>query len=305
MKMIANVIALTPKAFYATFSDCMNESGQNYTHELLTVTVCHGLLIGALIAASFIHGCDSPVSDINSPMELIVEAPPSDSTPIPTQLASQPEPDKTPEKVPEKQVEDKKDETPPDPDEVPILKPKLKDKEKKKNEVKPPEPKKSDTKTPKIKISTKVVKRQLPNGKGKLTADEVRKLLARGAKIGNKSSLSDADIRRLLNSDSRFGEGSAVTQEFVVLDMVRQAMYRAWNQPTDIGIAGLVTRVELTFNPDGTIVSSRIISSSGNKVMDASVQHAVDSVRRVANLPSGYLSSHRRIPVAFELTGNN
>jgi TonB family protein len=282
----------------------MNESGSNYTTELLVVTVCHGLLIGALLAASFIHGCSNPVSDIASPMELIVEAPPSDSSPIPTELAPQP-PEKTPEKVPEKQVEEKKDDTPPDPDEVAILKPKLKDKEKKKPDVKPVEPKKAENKTGKIKISDKVVKRPLPNGRGKLTAEEVRKLLDRGAKIGKKSTLSEADMRRLLNSDSRFGEGSAVTQEFIVLDMVRQAMYRAWNQPTDIGIAGLVTRVELTFNPDGSIVGSRIISSSGNKTMDASVLRAVESVRRVSGLPSGYLSSHRRIPVAFELTGNN
>ena len=282
----------------------MNESGSNYTTELLVVTVCHGLLIGALLAVSFIHGCSSPASDITSPMELIVEAPPSDSSPIPTELAPQP-PEKTPEKAPEKQVEEKKDESPPDPDEVAILKPKLKDKEKKKPDVKPVEPKKTESKTAKIKVSDKVVKRPLPNGRGKLTAEEVRKLLDRGAKIGKKSTLSEADMRRLLNSDSRFGEGSAVTQEFIVLDMVRQAMYRAWNQPTDIGIAGLVTRVELTFNPDGSIVGSRIISSSGNKTMDASVLRAVESVHRVSGLPSGYLSSHRRIPVAFELTGNN
>lgn len=271
------------------------------------VTVCHGLLIGALLAASFIHGCDAPITDNNAPMELIVEAPPSDSSaPIDTDLA-QPPPDPKPDKVPDKQVEEeeKKDDSPPDPDDVPILPPKVKDKEKKKPDVKPPTVKKPDTKPPKIKVSTTVVKRPLPGGKGKLTSDEVRKLLDRGAKIGSKSSLSEADMRRLLNSDSRFGNGSAVTQEFIVLDMVRQAMYRAWNQPTDIGIAGLTTRVELTFNPDGTIVGSRILNSSGNKTMDASVMRAVESVRRVYNLPSGYLSSHRRIPVSFELTGNN
>jgi TonB family protein len=305
------VIALTAPDFFAIFPGCMKESGQNYSKELLVVTVCHGLLIGALIAVSLIHGCDSPISDNNSPMELIVEAPPSDSThPIPTELADDPpesKQDKTPDKKvkEEKKDDEKKDEAPPDPDEVQIEKPKSKDKEKKKSDPKPVEANKTENKSSKIKISTKVVKRPLPGGKGKLTQEEVRRLLERGAKIGNKSTLSEADMRRLLNSNSRFDEGSAVTQEFIVLDMVRQAMYRAWNQPSDIGIAGLVTRVELTFNPDGTIVSSRILTSSGNKTMDESVMRAVGSVRRVHNLPSGYLSSHRRIPVAFELTGNN
>ena len=71
-------------------------------------------------------------------------------------------------------------------------------------------------------------------------------------------------MRRLLNGESRFGDGSPISQEFVVLDMVRQAMYRAWNQPTDIGIAGLVTKVELTFNSDGSIVSSRLLAGAGS-----------------------------------------
>lgn len=282
----------------------MSEPGQNYTNELLMVTVGHGLLIGALIAASFIHGCDSPITDNNAPMELIVEAPPSDSTPIPADLA-QPRPDTEPDTTPDKPADEVKRDTHPDPDDVRILPPK-KDKNKKKPDVKPPKSKPKESKAAPIKISKKLVKRSsLPNGKGTLTAAEVRKLLARGAKIGNKATLSDKDIRRLLNGDSTFGDGSPVTQEYIVLDMVRQAMYRAWNQPTDIGIAGLVTRVELTFNEDGTIVASRITGSSGNKVMDASVTRAVESVHRVANLPAGYLSSHRHIPVAFELTGNN
>lgn len=282
----------------------MNQPGQSYTNELLAVTVCHGLLIGALIAISFIHGCDAPINENNAPMELIVEAPPGEPAPIPTELAQPP--DQEPEeKKAEEKAEEKQADTPPDPDEVPALPPKTKDKDKKKPETKPAASKKKESPSSKIKVSTKVVKRDLPGGKGKLTADEVRKLLERGAKIGPRSSLSEADMRRLLNSDSRFGSGSAVTQEFIVLDMVRQAMYRAWNQPTDIGIAGLTTRVELTFNPDGTIVGSRILGSSGNKTMDASVMRAVESVRRVHNLPAGYLSTHRRIPVSFELTGNN
>ncbi|MEI6564469.1 MAG: TonB family protein [bacterium] len=281
----------------------MSEPRQNYTNELLVVTVCHGLLIGALIGISFIHGCDLPVSDLNSPMELFVEPPPSDSKIIPTDLAQDPPTPKN-TTTEEQKVEEEKEKPLPDPDAVPIL-PKPKEKIKKNKDTKPPETKKPDSKTPKIKISTTVVKRNLPNGKGKLTPEEVRKLLERGAKIGKKSSLSEADMRRLLNGDTRFGDGSPVTQEFIVLDMVRQAMYRAWNQPTDIGIAGLVTRVELTFTPDGSITGSRVLSSSGNKTMDASVMRAVESVRRVSGLPSGYLSSHRHIPVAFELTGNN
>jgi len=279
----------------------MRDSGQNYTKELLLVTIGHGLFIGMLLVIPMIHGCDDPTPDMNKPLELYVEPPPSDSQPAPTELMKD-------LPIPEKKIEEKKEDEektpPPDKDEVGLIekpkeKPKIKPEPKQKPVQKPEERKKGG-----IKVSTTLVKKPMPPGKGKLTPEEVRKLLDRGAKLGKKSSLSEADMRRLLNGDSRFGDGSPISQEFVVLDMVRQAMYRAWDQPTDIGIAGLVTKVELTFSSDGTITASRILNSSGNKVMDASVMRAVQSVRRVAGLPPAYLSSHRRIPVSFELTGN-
>jgi len=277
----------------------MNDSRQNYTNELLLVSIGHGLVIGMLLAIPFIHGCeDDSSTDMSKVLELYVEPPPSDSHESPADLMKNlPQP---PENKQEEKVEDIKNTPPPDKDEVTLddqkkntPKPKVKEKETKK-EVKPGG----------IKVSNKIVKRDLPNGKGKLTPDEIRKLLGRGAKLGKKSSLSDADLRRLLNSDSRFGDGSPISQEFVVLDMVRQAMYRAWDQPTDIGIAGLVTKVELTFTSSGSITASRMLASSGNKTMDASVMRAVQSVHRINGLPASFLSSHRRIPVSFELTGN-
>ena len=270
----------------------MTASRQNYSTELLLVTIGHGLFIGLLLALPLIHGCDESVTDMSKPLELYVEPPPSDSQASPTDLVKDiPKPE-------EKAVE-KKETPPPDKDEVALL-----EKRRKKPEIKPKEtPKPEIKKTGGIKISKTLVKKAMPNGKGKLTPEEVRKLLERGAKIGKKSSLSEADMRRLLNGDSRFGDGSPISQEFVVLDMVRQAMYRAWDQPTDIGIAGLVTKVELTFSSDGAIIGSRLMNGSGNAVMDASVMRAVQSVRRVSGLPPSYLASHRRIPVSFELTG--
>jgi TonB family protein len=277
----------------------MSDARQNYTKELLLVTIGHGLFLGMLLAMPMIRGCDDSSPDMSKTLELYVEPPPSDSHQSPTELMKElPKPE---EKVEDQKADPK--EQPPDKDEVAIH-----ERPKDKPKDKPPKdkpPKKNEVKKPGgIKISTTLVKKQLPNGKGKLTPEEVKKLLDRGAKLGKHSSLSEADMRRLLNGDTKFGEGSPISQEFVVLDMVRQAMYRAWDQPTDIGIAGLVTKVELTFSSDGAITGSRMINSSGNKVMDASVMKAVQSVRRVSGLPPSYLSSHRRIPVSFELTGN-
>lgn len=277
---------------------------QHYWTELLLVTLGHGLVIGMLLGASFLHGCDTAMPDLNAPMELVVEPPPGE-TPIPTDLAGPPPPAK-PQPAPEQEekAEEKKAEAPPDKDEVTLPDARKPVEKKPRPETKPQEATKPAARqTGKIKVSKTLVRRPMPSGKGKLTADEVRRLLDRGAKLGKKSTLSADDMRRLLNGDSRFGDGSPVSQEFVVIDMVRQAMYRAWDQPTDIGIAGLVTRVELSFSADGSITGSRMLNSSGNARMDASVMKAVQSVRRIPGLPASFLSSHRRIPVAFELTG--
>jgi TonB family protein len=88
------------------------------------------------------------------------------------------------------------------------------------------------------------------------------------------------------------------------LELVRATLYRAWDQPTQIGVAGLVARVELSLSSDGSVSASRLLSGSGNAVMDESVMRAVRAVHRIPGLPAEFALSHRRIAVAFELTGN-
>ncbi len=261
----------------------MSARPPGYSGHLLLATTVHGILISAILVVALFKGCSRP-SDITMPMELIVEAPSDleDDKPEPKEEETtppEPEPDKDdipePDKKPEKKPEVKK----------PVPKPEVK---------KPPKPK--------IEVSKKLVRRN-KTSKTKLTAAEIQRLLDRGTKIGNKASLSDADVRRLLNSDSRFGNGNPATRELVYLDVVKQAMYRAWDQPTSLGIAGLVTRVEFSFSPDGGISSSRLTGPSGNSTMDESVLRAARSVRRISGVPAEFFLSHRRITVAFELTG--
>lgn len=274
----------------------MSDTRQDFGLKLTWVTVAHGVVIGAILGLSLVHGCGRTEFP-NGPVELFVD--------IPADLAG---PDGGKEDTPEEvkpsppPKEKPPAEKPPPEDDFPAIK----TEEKKKPDAKKEETKKPETKPEnKIKVSKKLV--SLPattSRKSKLSAAEIQKLLDRGAKPG-KSSLSDADLRRLLNTDARFGNGSPISQEFVVIEQIRQALYRAWAQPTQLGIAGLVTRVEITFTPDGGIVGSRILGGSGNAVMDASVMKAVQSVRRIPGLPSAFLASHRRIPVAFELTGND
>jgi TonB family protein len=275
----------------------MSDTRHDFGLKLTWVTVAHGVVIGALLGLSLVHGCGRAEFP-NGPVELFVD--------IPADLAG-----------PAGGKEDLSEEVAPAPPPkapIPAAKPPPEDDfpaVKNPEDRKKPDAKKAEAGKPgaasanTIKVSRKLV--PLPattTRKSKLSAAEIQKLLDRGAKPG-KSSLSDADLRRLLNTDARFGNGSPISQEFVVIEQIRQALYRAWAQPTQLGVAGLVTRVEITFTPDGGVVGGRLLGGSGNAVMDASVLKAVQSVRRIPGLPSSFLASHRRIPVAFELTGHD
>jgi TonB family protein len=196
----------------------------------------------------------------------------------------------------------------PPPDEKDIPEPEKPKPPKEEPKPKPPAPKppKPEPKKPnKIEVSKKLVRRQpTSQRRSKLTAEELQRLLDRGARTGSKATLSDDDLRRALNSDMRFSPGNPMSQELLYLEMVRQALYKSWNQPASLGVAGLVTQMEITVQPNGTILGSRVLAGSGNRVMDDSVVRAVQSVRRIYGVPASFFEGHRRIRVAFELTGD-
>lgn len=261
------------------------------------VSSAHVILVGAIFGLTVVHGCMSPPPDTKGPMELIVEVP-SDiidltAMPPPADVVPQVEEKKLPPEVKDDDfVTD--DKTAPKKKDTPPVDKKVV------QEKKPPADKKTASDKKLVKRPVKVTS----NRKSKLTAAEIERLLGQGAKAGKKATLSDDALRNLAKTEMKYGDGDPVTMEAAYFELIRQTLYRVWNQPSSIGVAGLVTRVELTMTPDGSIADSRIVSGSGNPVMDASVSKALKTVRRVSGLPPGFLSSHRRITVAFELTGD-
>jgi periplasmic protein TonB len=159
------------------------------------------------------------------------------------------------------------------------------------------EPKKTK---PKIEKSTKKVKRpdsttqpqpSSSSQKGpKLTADEIKKLLAAGYKPGTKFVS---------------GSGNGVPFSWYYA-LVRQIMYDAWLQPGSLSAAaGLITEVTIRVQPDGTVTEKNMVRSSGNSLMDESVMKAVESVKKIRPLPPELGDSFKDITIQFELTGSD
>lgn len=147
-----------------------------------------------------------------------------------------------------------------------------------------PEPEKKAK--PKIEKSTKKIKRDPPKPKTPpLSEAEIRKLLAQGAKISDKTSIPTGD--------------ALLSWYYAV---VRQTMYDAWEQPSGLGgMAGLTAEMEIRVSRDGTITRRRMTRPSGNAVMDESVKRAVDAVTRLKPLPAEFTGEYRDITIEFEL----
>ena len=140
----------------------------------------------------------------------------------------------------------------------------------------------------KIQKSTKKISR--PQGgtvqKSNLSADEIRRLLAAGARISDRTSIPMSDL-----------------WEAGYYNHVHEMMYRVWNQPASLSAgAGLSAEALIRVQRDGTIVSRKIARSSGNSLMDESVMKAIRSVTRLKPLPAQFSASYKDIRILFELT---
>ena len=83
-------------------------------------------------------------------------------------------------------------------------------------------------------------------------------------------------------------------------DAIGSIYYNAWTPPEDVANDDSNTKVSITIARDGTVISSRIITPSGDSRMDASVQRALDRVSSVPPLP-GTKENQKTILMNFNL----
>ena len=82
---------------------------------------------------------------------------------------------------------------------------------------------------------------------------------------------------------------------------VKSIYDRAWTAPDDASNDDANTVVKVTIASDGTVVSSRIVTPSGDAKVDASVQRALDNVTSVVPFPEGATEKTRTFTINFNL----
>ncbi|MGO8925655.1 MAG: TonB family protein [Limisphaerales bacterium] len=84
-------------------------------------------------------------------------------------------------------------------------------------------------------------------------------------------------------------------------DAVKSIYWHAWIPPEDTASDAAITKATVTIASDGTVLSARIITPSGDASVDKSVQRALDRVTFIAPFPEGAKDKERTYTIKFDL----
>jgi len=102
-----------------------------------------------------------------------------------------------------------------------------------------------------------------------------------GVKDALSKSLNGQGLDSRVVGPAGGGGGAAGTADQWYYDLIRQAMYGAWAQPSEFAGQHLNTKIKIHIAADGTVSDPSIAASSGNAAYDAS---ALDAARNVTQL---------------------
>ena len=172
--------------------------------------------------------------------------------------------------------------------------------------VKPPDKLSPDNLTPvekpaktephKIQISTQLVARTAPKNSPAADNSQQQQRLAQASqsvlRILKSNLTSDTTIDMPGNSSVAYADyGRAVTS---IYD-------QAWSLPANIANDEANAKVSVTIASDGTVISARIVTPSGDAHVDASVQRTLERVKFIAPFPKDATEKERTYIINFNL----
>lgn len=160
-------------------------------------------------------------------------------------------------------------------------------------------------------ISTNLVTRSLPRATVRTTQqprtqteDELWAQRLAVLADGLRQSLGRARAGTSLREGSRSGlagPGGGGLPYANFARAVYSIYYNAWHPPATISNENVVTRAEVVVARDGTVISARIVSPSGEPTMDASVRQVLERVKHLVPLPEESTETQRTLRIVFDL----
>jgi TonB family protein len=160
----------------------------------------------------------------------------------------------------------------------------------------------------KIEVNTTIVKRNTDDIKAaaKAAADAARaKELANAKRRATEISKALSGLKGDLSPSTTItmigGPGGGGVPYANWLQAVKSLYSNAWTVPESITDDSAVTTVSVTIARDGTVLSARIISPSGNAVVDHSVRTVLDRVKNAPPLPDTAKEEQRTVNITFDV----
>ncbi len=133
----------------------------------------------------------------------------------------------------------------------------------------------------------------------KARADAARKQQFTAALNNIKSGLTSSTQVEMPSGPNGPGGGGATYAGYK--DEVRRIYFQAWIIPDDVTDDEATIKVSVTIARAGHVISSRIIRSSGSKLVDKSIQATLDRVTFVRPFPEGAKESQNTFNITFSL----
>jgi len=159
------------------------------------------------------------------------------------------------------------------------------------DELKPVD-KTTKTEPRKTQISTQLVTRTAP--KASPNASAARAQAIRSALRNLKKNFTPGTVVDMPGS----GSGASYAS---YRDAIATIYYEAWTPPGNADNDEANTKVSVTIANDGTVISARIVTPSGDAHVDASIQRTLERVTFIAPFPAGVVEKERTYIINFNL----
>ena len=174
------------------------------------------------------------------------------------------------------------------------------------------DPKPSKPEKHEVKVNTKVVKisndRRKPSNTSSTAESSAKEAAERERAAANAKLFANAGKRISSNLapstqvDMPEGPGGGGVSYAPYAQIVRKVYTDAWTIPNDATDDEAIVKVSVTIARDGSVISSRIITESGSKLVDRSIQNALDRVTTIGvAFPAGAKESQRTFTISFSL----
>ena len=156
-----------------------------------------------------------------------------------------------------------------------------------------PVEKTAKTESRKIQISTQLVARTTPKNSPTTDNSQQQQRQARAIQSAIRNLKNNLTSATTVDMP---GNSSVAYANYATV--VKSVYEQAWILPNDVS-DNANTKVSVTIANDGTVISARIITPSGDSGLDASVQRTLERVKSIAPFPEGATEKERTYIINF------